>query len=87
MVDNEDTLPSSARSIFDADEIDKTQDEVLLHIVGEAMAAVVKLTDIMSDAKDLLSQLTHLAEDIRAVRALHKSSMLPNARTSIPDVE
>lgn len=85
-MDSEKTVPDSRRSIFDAEEIEQTKDEVLLHIVGEATAAVVKSTEILAQLTDLLSQLTHLAQDIQAARALHKSSMIPNARASV-DVE
>jgi hypothetical protein len=88
MSDDDDTIPSSSKraSLFAPDTIDETTDHVLAHVVGEATAAVIKLTEIMGDTKDLLSQLTRLAQDIQSARALHKSSMIPNARVSV-DVE
>ena len=85
MADDEDTQPSSRRSQLDPFEIDQMTDNVLEHIVGESTAAVVKLTDITHQLKDLLSQILHLAQDIQSARVLHRSSMIPARRENLPD--
>ena len=71
MIDDDDTQRIEQSSV---PEIESTIDMVLLHVLGEISAAVSK-------AVDLLSQLEHLALDIRSAHNLHRASMAPESGT------